>query len=569
MAISPINVSGSGLDVNSIIEQLMAIEKRPLLNLQKKEVGYQAKISAYGTLLSAVSNFKGSVTALKATSLMEMTASVSDTTYMTATSVSSATAGNYSIAISSLAAAQSLYSMRFGSQNSKVADLSSVTTQKIKIQVGSNTAKEISVTSSNNTLTGIKDAINAAGAGVTAAVVKENSKFVISSSNNTIIFNNGTDKTATITAGTYTGSELATAVQTALNTAHGSSAFTVSYDSAATKFSITNGTGSSVNFLWGNSSTTAEQILGFDPVTDTVAISSAATSDDLVDGTYKLTITSDSTGASNSIKVKIDENNNGTYEESGETDTVGLSSLAYNSSSGFTNMTESQAAADAGITVNGLAVSRATNSLTDVITDVTLNLVKVTSSAITLTIAKSSTTLKSKVTSFVSSYNQLMGNIKNLRGDINKKGVLSGDSTTLTLSNLLRSVITGKYNDKTLASLGLSHDKNGTLSLNSTILDSEISSSSSNVTTALNKMAESLESSVNDYISTIIPAKKNGYQETIKSIQKDKVDYTRTLDLTEKALRAKFRALEKTLNQLQGTSNYLTQQMARIGKIYA
>src|SRR3989304_8825870 len=177
MAMSPINVSGSGLDVNSIIEQLMAIEKRPLLNLQKKEVGYQAKISAYGTLLSAVSNFKSSVTALKAASLMGMTASVSDTTYMTATSESSATAGNYSIAISSLAAAQSLYSMRFGSQNSKVADLSSVTTQKIKIQVGSNTAKEISVTSSNNTLTGIKDAINAAGAGVTAAVVKENSKF--------------------------------------------------------------------------------------------------------------------------------------------------------------------------------------------------------------------------------------------------------------------------------------------------------------------------------------------------------------------------------------------------------
>ena len=569
MAMSPINVSGSGLDVNSIIEQLMAIEKSPLLNLQKREVGFQAKMSAFGTLLSAVSNFKSSVTALKDTSLMQMTASVSDTSYMTATAESSAAAGNYSIEISSLAAAQSLYSIRFGSQNSKVADLSSVATQKIKIQVGSNTATEISIDSTNNTLTGIKDAINDADAGVTAAIVKENSNFVISASNNTILFNDGTDKTATITAGTYTGSELATAVQTALNTAYGSSAFTVSYDSAATKFSITNGTGSSVNFLWGNSSTTTEQILGFDPVTDTVADSGSATSDDLVDGTYKLTITSDSTGASNSLKIQIDEDNDGTYEESGETDTVGLSSLAYNSSGGYTNMTQSQAAADASITINGLAVARSTNSLTDVITDVTLNLVKVTSSAITLTIAESSTTLKSKVTSFVSSYNQLMGNIKNLRGDINKKGILSGDTTTLTLSNLLRRVITTKYNDKTLASLGLSHDKNGTLSINSTILDSEISGSSADVTAALNDMAESLESSLSDYISTIIPAKKNGYQESMKSIQKDKSDFTRTLDLTETALRAKFRALEKALNQLQGTSNYLTQQMDSIGKIYA
>src|SRR3990172_9061005 len=101
MAISPINSSGSGLDINSIIEQLMQIEKRPLMNLQKKEVGFQAKISAYGTLLSAVSNFKGSVTALKDTSLMQMTASVSDTSHMTATAASSAAAGNYSIEISS------------------------------------------------------------------------------------------------------------------------------------------------------------------------------------------------------------------------------------------------------------------------------------------------------------------------------------------------------------------------------------------------------------------------------------------------------------------------------------
>ncbi len=567
MSVSSMNLTG-GLDVNSIIEKLMEIEKKPLLNLQQKEVGYQAKISAYGTLLSAVSSFKSSVSALTSTSLTGMTASVSDTTYMTATADTSALAGNYSISIGSLAAAHSLYSMRFGSQNSKVADLSSVTTQKIKIQIGSNTATEISVSSTNNTLSGIRDAINDADAGVTAAVVKENSKFVISAANNTIIFNDGTDKTATITAGTYTASELATAVQTALNTAYGSSAFTVSYDSAATKFSITNGTGSSVNFLWGNSSTTAEQILGFDPVTDTVANSSSATSDDLVDGTYKLTITSDTTGAANSIKIQIDEDNDGTYEESGETDTVGLSSLAYNSSGGYTNMTQAQAAADASITINGLPVSRSGNTITDVISDVTLNLLSTTGSAITLTTSENYSTLKSKVGSFVSSYNQLMGGIKSLKGDSTKKGILSGDSTLLVLSKMLRSVMTTKYNDSTLASLGLSHDRNGTLVLNSTILDKEISNDAADVTTTLNTMAEALESSISDYVNTIIPARKNGYQTTMKSIKKDEEDITRKLDMTETALRVKFQALERVLNQLQGSSNYLTQQMDSIGKIY-
>src|SRR4030067_1547732 len=104
------NLTG-GMDVNSIVEKLMEIEKRPLQNLQQKEVGYQARISAYGTLLSAVSSFKSSVSALTSTTLSGMTASVSDATYMTATADSTAVAGNYSIAIGSLAAAHSLYSM--------------------------------------------------------------------------------------------------------------------------------------------------------------------------------------------------------------------------------------------------------------------------------------------------------------------------------------------------------------------------------------------------------------------------------------------------------------------------
>ncbi len=567
MSISPINLSGANLDINTIVDQLMELEKRPLLRLLEKKANYNVKISAYGSLLNSVSSFKGSVSALKDSSLVGMSAAVSDTTYMTATASSSATAGTYSIQIGSLAAAHSLYSMRFGSQNSKVADLSSVTTQKLKIQVGSATAKEISITSSNNTLSGIKDAINGAGAGVTTAIVKENSKFVISSSNNKIIFNDGSDKTATITAGTYTGSELASAIQTALNTAYGSSVFTVSYDSAAYKFSITNGSGSSISFLWGNSSTTSEQILGFDPVTDTVASSSSTTSDDLVDGTYKLTVTSNSTGSTETIKIQADEDNDGTYEESGETDTVGLSSIVYNSSSGYTNMTEAQAAADASITVNGLTVSRSSNTITDVITGSTLNLLKVTSSAITLTVAKDYTTVKSKLSSFVSAYNQIMTAIKGLRGNVSKRGVLSGDSTPLGLSNILRSVITTTYSNKTLASLGITHDKNGILSLSTSTLDSELSSSSTNVITAINTMATSLESSLNDYITTIIPARKNGYQDTVRSIEKSETTLNRNIGLAESALRKKFTALEKILNQLQGASNYLSQQMDKIGKL--
>jgi flagellar hook-associated protein 2 len=565
MAVNPLGTSGSSIDTNAIVQQLMQVERQPLLKLKQKEADYQAKISAYATLLSSVSSFKSAVTALKDSSLIGMKATVSDTSYMTATASSTATAGTYTMKIGSLAAAQSLSSLRFGSQTMKVADLSVNTTQKIKIQVGSSTAKEITIDSTNNTLSGIKDAINSAGAGVTASVVKESSGFVIDANNNTIIFNDGiADRTATIAAGTYTSSGLATAIQTALNSAPGTTnTFAVQYDTTLSKFKITNSAGPNVNILWGSTSTTAEQILGFDPTTDTVTAGSLTTGDDLVDGTYKLTLTSNTTGASNTISLTVDENNDGTYGGAGETDTAGLSSIA----SG--NMSTTQAAADASITVNGLTVTRSSNTITDVITGVTINLVKVSGTTeFTLTVAQDSSALTSKLNSFVSSYNQVMSTINGLRGNATTRGILSGDATSAALKNTLRNIITATYNNTNLVSLGLTHDKNGVLSLNSTTLDSAISSNQSSVITTINTMATSLEATLGDYVNTILPVRKSGYQDSVKNVQKNAENLERRLQTTEVALKKKFIALDRLLNQLQGTSSYLTQQMDKLGKTF-
>jgi flagellar hook-associated protein 2 len=565
MAINPLGTSGSSINTQAIVQQLMQVERQPLLKLKQKEAAYQAKVSAYATLLSSVSSFKSAVTALKDSSLIGMKATVSDTSYMTATASSTATAGTYTMKIGSLAAAQSLSSLRFGSQTQKVADLSVNTTQKIKIQVGSGTAKEITIDSTNNTLSGIKDAINSAGAGVTASVVKQSSSFVIDANNKTIIFNDGTaDRTATIAEGTYTSSELATAVQTALNTAPlTTNTFAVAYDTALSKFKITNSAGPNVNILWGSASTTAEQILGFDPTTDAVALGSSTTGDDAVDGTYRLTLTSNTTGALNTISLTVDENNDGTYGGAGETDTVGLSSIAAG------NMTTTQAAADASITVSGLTVTRPSNTVTDVITGVTMNLVKISGATeFTLTVAQDSSTLTSKLNSFVSSYNQVMSTIRSLRGTMTTRGVLSGDSTSSILQNSLRTLITTTYNNTTLASLGLTHDKNGVLSLNTSTLDSAISSGSANVVKTINTMATSLESSLNNYVNTIIPARQDGYKETVKNVQKNAENLERRLQTTEVALKKRFIALDRLLNQLQGTSSYLTQQMDMLSRTF-
>ena len=63
MAISSAGI-GSGLDVNSIVSQLMAVERRPLTLLQNKETKYNAQVSSYGTLSSALSSFQSAMNGL-------------------------------------------------------------------------------------------------------------------------------------------------------------------------------------------------------------------------------------------------------------------------------------------------------------------------------------------------------------------------------------------------------------------------------------------------------------------------------------------------------------------------
>ncbi|MFZ6008510.1 MAG: flagellar filament capping protein FliD [Nitrospirota bacterium] len=576
MAVNPLGTSGSSIDTSAIVQQLMQVERQPLLKLKQKEAGYQAKISAYAALLSSVSSFKSAVTSLKDSSLMGMKATVSDTSYMTATASSTATAGTYNIKINNIAKAQSIYSTLFTAENAEVADLTTYATQKLQIQVGSSTAKEITINSSNNSLSAIKDAINNASAGVTASIINETG-FTISSSNNSIVFNDGSSRTATITAGNYTGAELATAIDTALEAAndpaHPADSYSVSYNATTKKFTITNNSGVSVDFLWEDAGTTAESILGFTS-TDHTAVSNGgtATSDYASETStlYRLVLSSDSAGASNTIKMKVDEDNDGNFEEAGaETDTTGLSRLAFNQSTGVTSMTQSQAALDASLEVNGYSVTRSSNTISDLITGVTLSLVKDTgSSTISLTVAKDTSTLTSKLNSFVSSYNQVMSTINDLRGNATTRGILSGDATSAALKNTLRTIITATYNNTNLVSLGLTHDKNGVLSLNSTTLDSAISSNQSSVITTINTMATSLEASLGDYVNTILPARKDGYQETVKNVQKNAENLERRLQTTEVALRKKFIALDRLLNQLQGTSSYLTQQMDKLGKTF-
>ncbi|MEW5743983.1 MAG: flagellar filament capping protein FliD [Nitrospirota bacterium] len=585
MATSP--TGGSGLDINSIVSQLMQIEQRPLQRLQQRQADYQAKISAYATLLNGITTLKGAVSALKGASL-GMSASLSDSTYLTASASSTAAAGTHTVQVGALASAQSVYSIRFGSSSGAVADLSTVMSQKLKLQVGTGTAKEITIDSTNNTLSGIRDAINTANAGVTAAIVKETDKFIIEAGkNDTVQFSDGSARTATIAAGTYTGAELATALQTALNGAGSTNTFAVDYNSTSlNKFTIKNDGGpAAVDLLWSDAGSTARQMLGFNVPTSTVAVGASATADSTADGTYKLTLAS-SMGASNRIVLQVDEDNDGTYTDAGaEADTFGLSALAFNptydaegaTNGGIRNMEQSAKGVDAKVKVNGIELFRGTNSISDVIEGITLNLVKADSNypngtAATLTVTQDTGALSVKISSFMGAYNQAMTAIKGLKGTTGQFGVLRGDSILTTLASTMKSITTTRYGNyetnNTLTWLGITHDKTGVLSFDSAKLTAALTADPSKVTDMLDKMATAYESTLNGYINTSIPSGQDGYKTRMKSVQLDMENMTKRLEKTEAGLRKKFINLDTLLTQLQGTGNYVTQQMDWLKKSF-
>src|SRR5208283_3046539 len=397
-----------------------------------------------------------------------LTATSSQPGYFTATASSSATAGSTDINVSNIASAQSIYSTGFGSESSPVADLSESATQDLQIQSGDNTSI-ISITSANNTLSGLASSINSADVGVTATVVKQSSNFVVNDgtgstiANNTLAFNDGTgSKTVSIAAGNYSGSDLAAAIQKALNTSEfgnnntPSSEYSVSFDTDTNEFSIKNNSTDPLTVNWGSSTITPQQLgLSFNPggTSDSTAMSAGGGSltGNAVTGTYVLELASNSTGSANRITIKADESGTENFNESSaDTDIFGLSAFAfdptYNSADGtisssnnIGSMNQSQAGMDAQLQVNnGVTIDRPGNTITDVIPGVTLNLLS--GGEGTVSVAADSSSLSSNLSSFVTAYNSALSTINSLyepasssstSSQQQNQGVLGGDSIVL------------------------------------------------------------------------------------------------------------------------------------------
>ncbi|CAK0776583.1 flagellar hook-associated protein 2 [Gammaproteobacteria bacterium] len=173
---------GSGIDVNGLVTQLVQSQgASQLTQLSTKEASLQSQLSAVGTIKGALSGLQSSLSGLKnLSSFQSLTATSNNTALFSASAVPGATAGTHSVEVKNIAAAQRLVSKAVSDTTTSVG------TGVLTFQLGTydsttNTftanpdqpSSSVTIDSSNNSLEGIRNAVNGAKIGVSASIVND------------------------------------------------------------------------------------------------------------------------------------------------------------------------------------------------------------------------------------------------------------------------------------------------------------------------------------------------------------------------------------------------------------
>ncbi|HTM08776.1 MAG TPA: flagellar filament capping protein FliD [Verrucomicrobiae bacterium] len=295
---------------------------------------------------------------------------------------------------------------------------------------------------------------------------------------------------------------------------------------------------------------------------DAINASGAAVNASIVQvgaNSYRLVVNGKTTGAANAV----------TIDESGLT--TGTDALP-----GFT---VTQPAGDASLTVDGIAVSRSTNVVSDVIAGVTLNLKNTSAGPVQVTISNDTDAIKKQIKDFVSAYNSVQSFIHDqTKYDSDNKvaGALIGDSTVQTAQRLLRTAIGGTVSGTfvTLRDIGVTIQEDDTLSVNDTTLDAALAKDAGGVSQvfldATSGVSTSVMSAVDNLTSTstgLLTAKINGTQSSIDDLSESMATKETSLENFQQELTRKFAALEALVSQLKSQGQYLTQQLASLPRI--
>ena len=199
------------------------------------------------------------------------------------------------------------------------------------------------------------------------------------------------------------------------------------------------------------------------------------------DGTgNRLVLSGTKTGAANGFRITTAD------DDGTNLDATGLSALAYEPTApGGTPQTQGLAdALNASFSIDGLAISKPDNHVTDVIAGLTLDLKQVDTTATTFTIARDTSNAKKIISSFVTSYNNIVANLGSLTSyDASTKsaGILNGDSSirliSARLQQIVASVLPGNGSATTLGDIGIKFNSSGKLDIDDAKLTSSLTAS--------------------------------------------------------------------------------------------
>lgn len=307
---------------------------------------------------------------------------------------------------------------------------------------------------------------------------------------------------------------------------------------------------------------------------DSINDSNAGLSAGIVDtgSGFRLVLSSDESGLDNAIQVSV------TDSDGNNTDVSGLSQFAFDGTT--SNLTETVAAKDALLEVNGISVSRSSNTVDGVVQGVTFDVKSVGTS--TVKVERDPDEVASRVQEFVDKYNALQDVIDKASGynaDTGVGGILSGDSTIRNIERDLRSGLTtvpaGMENStvRTLADLGIKTEPStGKLVFDADVFKEKLEADPEAVTALFSEqngvdgIAGKIEATIENFLASdgAISGRTRGLNNALDQIQEQRDRLGLRMETYRERLIAQFSAADSLIAQLNSTGNYVSQQLAAI-----
>ncbi len=453
MAITTFSGLGSGIDFNVIRDAILDQKTRPVTQLQGRVSDFNARIESLKQLNTALAALTTASEALTDRTLgTGRGATTGDATIVTATATSTAALANYDITVSRLASNLAQASRSYATTDAPVLAGGATSATFELRKGGAATGTSITIDSNNNTLAGLRDAINGANAGVTATIVDVNG----------------------------------------------------------------DGTGN------------------------------------------QLVLNSTASGASGRVEL-VETTATGTLAD--------LDVRSLNPPDGDV------AKLDASLSINGLTISRSTNTISDAIEGVALSLKKAGSTTIGVTQA---TDIENKLRGFINAYNAVQDAIASqYRKDSTGRptGILAGDSALRNVQRQLRDA-TNIISDanggdfSSLADLGITKSETGTLALDTAVFNEKLKSDPDSVkamlyggTDAQVGLFESITTvtkGLSDSITGSVQTAITGYQSSVTTLNARIADRLAALTRLRESLTRQFSIADAAIGQLNGQGTALS-----------